>query len=334
MKRMMSPSACRHLPQHGLEPLLELAAVLGAGHQRAEVERHHALVLQRLRHVAPDDAERQALDDGGLADTRLADQHRVVLGAAGEHLDGAADLLVAADHRVELALAGRRGDVAGVLLQRVEALLGVLAVDRAALAEVGHRRLQPLRVGAGAAERPASRRFGGGERDQQPVLGDELVAGAGRLLLRRVEHAHDVRGELRLAGAAARDLGLAGELGFERLLGACRVAAGGADQARRGALLVVEQRLQQVLRRDALVVLADSDGLRGLEEPPRAVGELLYVHVSGVPSGKATPPGGPVRGNLPAGAAMRSRVLVGKPVPADASLSAPPGPVARAPRTR
>ena len=159
MKRMTSPSACRHLPQHGLEALLELAAELGAGHQRAEVERHHALVLQRLRHVALDDAQRQALDDGGLADAGLADQHRVVLGAAGEHLDGAADLLVAADHRVELALAGRRGDVAGVLLQRVEALLGVLAVDGAALAEVGHRRLQPLRVGAGAAERPASGAF-------------------------------------------------------------------------------------------------------------------------------------------------------------------------------
>jgi hypothetical protein len=27
-----------------------------------------------------------------------------------------------------------------------------------------------------------------------------------------------------------------------------------------------------------LVVFADGDGLRGLEEPPRAVGELLDVH--------------------------------------------------------
>jgi hypothetical protein len=42
-------------------------------------------------------------DDGGLAHARLADQHRVVLGAALQDLDGAADLVVAADHRVELA---------------------------------------------------------------------------------------------------------------------------------------------------------------------------------------------------------------------------------------
>ena len=41
---------------------------------------------------------------------RLADQHRVVLGAPLQHLDGAADLVVAADHRVELAL-GALGEV-------------------------------------------------------------------------------------------------------------------------------------------------------------------------------------------------------------------------------
>jgi hypothetical protein len=33
-----------------------------------------------------------------------------------------------------------------------------------------------------------------------------------------------------------------------------------------------------VLGRDALVVVADRDGLRGLQEAPRAVGELLDVH--------------------------------------------------------
>ena len=65
-----------------LEALLELAAVLGAGDERADVERQHALVEQRLGHVAGDDALGQALGDGGLADARLADERRVVLGAA------------------------------------------------------------------------------------------------------------------------------------------------------------------------------------------------------------------------------------------------------------
>ena len=69
------------LLEHRLEPVLELAAVLGAGDQRAEVERQHALVVQALGHVAGVDALGDALDDGGLAHARLADQHRVVLGA-------------------------------------------------------------------------------------------------------------------------------------------------------------------------------------------------------------------------------------------------------------
>ena len=67
--------------QHRLEPLLELAAIFGAGDQRAHVERQELLVVEAFRHVAVDDAQRQALDDRGLADARLADQHRIVLGA-------------------------------------------------------------------------------------------------------------------------------------------------------------------------------------------------------------------------------------------------------------
>ena len=56
------------------------------------------------------------------------------------------------------------------------------------------------------------------------------------------------------------------------------VAAGGLDQARGHALLVVEQRLQQMRRRDALMMLANRDRLRGLQEPARAVGELFKIH--------------------------------------------------------
>ena len=105
MNRMILPLARGDFVQHRLQPLLELAAELGAGDQRAHVERHQLLVAQAFRHVAIDDAQRQAFGDGGLADAGLADQHRIVLGAARQHLDGAADFLVAADHRIELAVA-------------------------------------------------------------------------------------------------------------------------------------------------------------------------------------------------------------------------------------
>ena len=79
-----------------------------------------ALVLQRLGDVAAHDALRDALDDGGLADAGLADEHGVVLRAAREHLHHAADLLVAADDRIDLALARGVREVAAVLLERLE----------------------------------------------------------------------------------------------------------------------------------------------------------------------------------------------------------------------
>ena len=103
----------RHLLQHRLEPLLELAAILCPRDQCAHVECKQLLVLQALGHVAVDDALSKTLDDGGLADAGLPDQHRIVLGATGKHLHGAAYFLVAADHWVDLALAGGLGEVAG-----------------------------------------------------------------------------------------------------------------------------------------------------------------------------------------------------------------------------
>lgn len=123
-----------HLLQHLLHALLELAAIFGAGHHGVDVEFHRALVAQGLEHFTRHHALRQPFDDGGLAHTRLADQHRVVLLAPGQHLDGGFDLLRAADHRVELAVARHLGQVARVLVEfwRVgrrlsAAILGALA---------------------------------------------------------------------------------------------------------------------------------------------------------------------------------------------------------------
>ena len=141
--------------EHRLQAVLELAAVLGAGDQRADVERDHAPVAQRLGHVAGDDPLGEALDDRRLADARLADQHRVVLGAAGEHLDHAADLLVAADHRVELALFGDLGQVAAEALERLVFLLGVRVGDAVGAADLAERLRDLVVVGAVGAQQLA-----------------------------------------------------------------------------------------------------------------------------------------------------------------------------------
>ena len=151
MKRMISPVGLLDLLEDGLEAVLELAAVLGAGDQGAQVEGHDALVLEGLGDVAGDDAAGEALDDGGLAHAGLADEDRVVLGAAGEDLDDAADLVVAADDRVELALAGQLGEVAAVALEGLVAVLGVGVVDGLVPADLLEDLEEPVTGDAGVA---------------------------------------------------------------------------------------------------------------------------------------------------------------------------------------
>ena len=173
------------LVEHGLQPLLELAAVLRACEQRADVERPDALALQPFRHVAGDDALREPLDDRGLAGAGLADQHGVVLRAAREHLDHAADLLVAADHRVELALLRGLGQVAAELRERLVRALGILRGDALAAAHRLDLRLELL------ARNDV-------EREQQMLGRHVVVLHALRLVERLVEHARELRGDLRL----------------------------------------------------------------------------------------------------------------------------------------
>ena len=166
MNRMTSPSAPLDLVEHALQPLLELAAIFGAGDQRAHVERHQPAVLQAVGDVAIGDAQREAFGDRGLADAGIADQHRIVLGAAGEDLDGAADLLVAADHRIELAVARGLGEVARELLQRVVAVLGALGVGGAAAAQLVDRGVERLGLEPGVGQRLAGVGLGEDEREQ------------------------------------------------------------------------------------------------------------------------------------------------------------------------
>ena len=105
------------LLEHLLQALLEVAAIAAPGDQRAEVEGVELLVLEELGDGVGGDALGEALDDRGLADPRLTDQHGVVLRAAGENLHDPLGLADAADHGVELLLACELGQVATELVE-------------------------------------------------------------------------------------------------------------------------------------------------------------------------------------------------------------------------
>ena len=94
-----------------LHALLELAAELGARHQRGDVERVEVLALDRVGDIPRSDPQGQPLYDRALADAGCSNQDRVVLLAARKDLHDALDLLLAPHHGVDLPLAGHAREV-------------------------------------------------------------------------------------------------------------------------------------------------------------------------------------------------------------------------------
>src|SRR5690349_21316156 len=88
--------------EHLLDALLEIATVTRAGDQSAEIQGVDLGVLQHIWHFALRDPERESLGEGGLADARLADQQRVVLAAAAQHLNHPLELEPASDQRIDV----------------------------------------------------------------------------------------------------------------------------------------------------------------------------------------------------------------------------------------
>ncbi len=273
--------ACRSgdFVQHRLEPFLEFAAKFRARDQRAHVQREQLLVLQRFRHVAIDDAQRQAFDDGGLADAGFADQHGIVLGAARQHLDRAADFLVAADHGIELALPRRLGEIPRIFLQGVIAVFRRSAVGLAALAQILDGGVQRLRGYARVGEN--ARRVGAllqRQGEKQPLDRDEGIARLLRDLLGVVEVPRSGGREIKLARAGTRDLGKFRQSRFGLEQGLARASARTVDQTRREPFLVVEQNFQNMFGGELLMSLAGRQRLRRLNEAARALRVFLDIH--------------------------------------------------------
>ena len=246
-----------HLGQHRFEPLLELAAVLRPGDQRTHVERKDNLVAQAFRHVLVDDALREAFDDGGLADPRIADEHRVVLGLAGHDLHHAADLVVPADDRIQPAGTGVGDQVPAVLLQGLVGGLRIGGGDPLRAADPGECAEQPLPADAEVAQKLAGGRSNVlvDEREQQMLHRHVLVLEAAGLAFGGVEQPGQPLGDHDLAGlgAGAGDGGPAAQVGVHPLANLVDVGVHGQQQPWHDAVRLVEQGEQQVFAVDLRV---------------------------------------------------------------------------------
>ena len=116
--------------QHCLESFLELPPVLCARDERAHIQRENGLILQPVRHVAPDNALGKPLRDSGLPHARFPDEHGVILSLPGQNTDHTANFPIPPDDRVKLVVPGPLHQVGAVFRQRVVGILRVV---------VGHR---------------------------------------------------------------------------------------------------------------------------------------------------------------------------------------------------
>ncbi len=162
-----------------LQPLFKLAAVHGAGHQRAHVQHHYPFTQQRVRRFAIDDTLGQPFYNGCFADTRLADQRRVIFGPAGQDLDDPLDFHLAPDHRIEFAGFRLGGQVRPQLVDQGRSFrLPVGAGGRLGRAFHHHpRRLRPDFVQANSQPLQNIHRhaFAGADQPEQQVLGADIM---------------------------------------------------------------------------------------------------------------------------------------------------------------
>ena len=243
------PVGALDLVEDGLQPLLELAAVLRPGDHRAKVQRDQPLAAQRLRHVAGHDSLGQALDDSRLANAGFADQHRVVLGPAGQHLHHAPNLRVAADDRIDGALAGLLGQVDAVFLQRLERPLGI-GGGHLSVTAADDRECLDQRVGGGAGgdQDVADVGAGSGQRGQQVLGGKEFITTGPHDLLGAGHDVRDCPGKLRLGDGGALGRRQPGQDRARPCGDRCSVDADRPQQTGSGGTFGREQRGEQVRR--------------------------------------------------------------------------------------
>ena len=269
--------APRYLPEDGLEPLLELTAVPGAGDKGPHVEGEDRAILHPLRDVAAQDALGQALDDRGLADSGLADQDGVVLGFSRQDPDDPADLAVAPDDGIQLPRARLRYQVDAVLLER---LVGVLRVGAGHSLIAANRAQGPQQVVATDAMLPEDlRRFPvSGEDGKSEVLdGYELILEPVGFLFGFHQHLVEIPRHAD-AGYAPGQARSARKVRIQLPAHLGRGGASALEKAEHGPSLLVQQRQQQMFRIDLLVTAVESFALGLLQGLLRFLCQLVRVH--------------------------------------------------------
>ena len=279
------------LLQDLLEALLEVTAIAGPGHQGTEVEGVELLAGEGVGDVAGDDLQGEAFDDGGLADAGLTDEHRVVLGAAGQDLHDSLDLVAATDDRVELGFAGQLGEVAAELIEhrrpgagRFAAAASLLATARRGAAarlvfllnageQLDDGLADLVEVGAELLEHLGGHAFALADEAEEDVLGPDVVVSELEGLAQR--QFEDLLGAGRERNVAAGRLGALADDVDDLLANGVEADAHGLQGAGGDAFAFVDEAEKDVLGADVIVVEKTSFFLGQDNDSASPLGESL-----------------------------------------------------------
>ena len=114
-----------HLVENGFQSFLKLTPILGTSHQSTHIQGEQGLVLQRLRYIASHNSPSQSLYNSGFTNTWLTNQHRVVLGTAGQNLNGSSNFIITANNWIQLALTSHLSQITAVFFKSFVAILWV-----------------------------------------------------------------------------------------------------------------------------------------------------------------------------------------------------------------
>ena len=261
--------------EDGFQAFFEIAPVFAAGHQGGEIQRKQAFAFQAFRDFAVNDALCEAFDDGGFAHPRFADEDGVVFVAALQDLHGTADFFVAADDGVDFALLGAGGHVDSVFFQRLAFVFGGFVGDGFAATQLVDDVLQFGFLQACLFQRLAERAavFAGGEEEK---FGRKvLVAILLRVFVAEVEQAAGFRRDVDLPGGIADARQVIHDF-FDLLAQGVRIHTRLTQDGSSSTAFLPQQGEIDVRGFDVIAVLADGNGLRGLQSFLEAAGKGLH----------------------------------------------------------
>ena len=111
--------AVLHFFEDCFQTFLKLAAIFRSRYKSTHIKRKNRLLLQPFRHIAADNPLCQAFYNCSLSDTRLTDEHRVILSFAGKNADHIADLLISSDDRIELLVSCSFHQILSIFIQSI-----------------------------------------------------------------------------------------------------------------------------------------------------------------------------------------------------------------------